>query len=75
MATDVSIVLSMLDKVSPTLKSIAGNTEAFDKRLDELEAGLQAYVYTYNTYTDVAGHTHGQLAAYTHQELREEVLS
>lgn len=37
--------------------------------------GSSPYVYTYNTYADVAGHTHGQLAAYTHQELREEVLS
>lgn len=52
--------------------------------MDDLTAAIEeirpahltyAYVYTYNTYADVAGHTHGQLAAYTHQELREEVLS
>ena len=31
------------DRVSPTLKAIAGNSEAFDKSLDELEASLKAY--------------------------------
>lgn len=29
----------------------------------------------YNQYQTLAGHTHAQLAAYTHEELRSEVLS
>lgn len=43
MATEVGIVMSLYDKVSPTLKSIAGNTKAFDKSLDDLEASLRTY--------------------------------
>lgn len=43
MAEEVGIVMSLYDRVSPTLKSIAGNSKAFDKTLDELEASLKAY--------------------------------
>ena len=43
MAEDVGIVMSLYDKVSPTLKNIAGNTKAFDKTMDDLAASLSAY--------------------------------
>lgn len=43
MAEEVGIVMTLYDRVSPTLKSIAGNNKAFDKSLDELEASLKAY--------------------------------
>lgn len=43
MAEEVGIVMSLYDKVSPTLKAIAGNSRAFDKTLDDLEASLKAY--------------------------------
>ncbi|MBM6665642.1 tape measure protein [Flavonifractor plautii] len=43
MAEEVGIVMSLYDRVSPTLKAIAGNSKAFDKSLDELEASLKAY--------------------------------
>lgn len=38
---EVGIVMTLNDKVSSALKTIAGNAKAFDKTLDELEAGLQ----------------------------------
>lgn len=41
MAEDVGIVMTLYDRVSPTLKTIAGNSKSFDKALDELEAGLK----------------------------------
>ena len=62
MATEVSMVLSLLDKVSPTLKAIAGSTEAFDKRLDELEAGLKAYDKAQTELTDKASELRKSLA-------------
>lgn len=43
MAEEVGIVMSLYDRVSPTLKAIAGNSKAFDKTLDELEQSLKAY--------------------------------
>lgn len=43
MAEEVGIVMTLYDRVSPTLKSIAGSSRAFDKSLDELEASLKAY--------------------------------
>lgn len=43
MAEEVGIVMTLYDRVSPTLKSITGNSKAFDKSLDELEASLKAY--------------------------------
>lgn len=43
MAEEVGIVMSLYDRVSPTLKTIAGNTKAFDKNLDDLEESLKAY--------------------------------
>ena len=43
MAEEVGIVMSLYDRVSPTLKAIAGNSKAFDRSLDELEASLKAY--------------------------------
>ena len=41
MAEEVGIVMTLYDRVSPTLKSIAGSSRAFDKSLDELEASLK----------------------------------
>lgn len=43
MAEEVGIVMSLYDRVSPTLKAITGNSKAFDKSLDELEQSLKAY--------------------------------
>lgn len=43
MSEEVGIVMSLYDRVSPTLKAIAGNSQAFDKALDELEQSLKAY--------------------------------
>ena len=43
MSEEVGIVMSLYDKVSPTLKAISGNTKAFDKSLDDLEQSLKAY--------------------------------
>ena len=43
MAEEVGIVMSLYDRVSPTLKAIAGNSAVFDKNLDDLEASLKAY--------------------------------
>lgn len=43
MAEEVGIVMTLYDRVSPTLKNITGNSRAFDKSLDELEASLKAY--------------------------------
>lgn len=43
MAEEVGIVMSLYDQVSPMLKTIAGNTRAFDKSLDDLEQGLKQY--------------------------------
>ena len=43
MAEEVGIVMSLYDRVSPTLKTIAGSTQAFDKSLDDLEQGLRQY--------------------------------
>ena len=43
MAEEVGIVMSLYDRVSPTLKSIAGSSKAFDKTLDDLEASLKSY--------------------------------
>lgn len=38
---EVGIVMTLNDKVSSALKTIAGHAKAFDKELDELEAGFQ----------------------------------
>ena len=43
MAEEVGIVMNLYDRVSPTLKAIAGNCAAFDKTLDELAESLKAY--------------------------------
>lgn len=43
MPEEVGIVMKLYDQVSPSLKSIAGNTKAFDKDMDDLEASLKAY--------------------------------
>ena len=43
MAEEIGIVMSLYDRVSPTLKAIAGNTKAFDKNLDDLEKSLKDY--------------------------------
>ena len=51
MAEEVGIVMSLYDRVSPTLKAIAGNTKAFDKNLDELEQSLKNYDKAQDTMT------------------------
>lgn len=51
MAEEVGIVMSLYDRVSPTLKAIAGNTAAFDKNLDDLEESLKAYDKAQDTMT------------------------
>lgn len=43
MAEKISIVMSLQDQMSPTLKALAGNAKAFDKTLEELEKATQAY--------------------------------
>lgn len=49
MAEEVGIVMSLYDRVSPTLKAISGNSKAFDKTLDELEQSLKAYEKAQNS--------------------------
>ena len=44
MAEEVGIVMKLYDQVSPSLKSIAGNTKAFDKNMDDLEESLKALI-------------------------------
>lgn len=43
MAEEIGIVMSLYDKVSPTLKTIGNNTKAFDKNLQELEQSCKSY--------------------------------
>ncbi len=43
MGKDVSIVMSLSDKVSPSLKAMAGNTKAFDKSMEDLDRQIQTY--------------------------------
>ena len=43
MAEEVGIVMTLYDRVSPTLRAIAGSNAAFNKDLDELEESLKAY--------------------------------
>ena len=43
MAEEVGIVMSLYDQVPPTLKAIAGSSQAFDKTLDDLEESIKAY--------------------------------
>lgn len=45
---EVGIVMTLNDKVSSALKTIAGNAKAFDKTLDELEAGFQGLTEAQN---------------------------
>ena len=42
MAEEVGIVMTLYDRVSPTLRAIAGSNAAFNKDLDELEESLKA---------------------------------
>ncbi len=51
MADEVGIVMKLYDEVSPALKSIAGNTRAFDKSVDELEAKIKEYDKAQTTLT------------------------
>ena len=52
MPEEVGIVMKLYDQVSPSLKSIAGNTKAFDKDMDDLEASLKAYDKAQTVLTD-----------------------
>lgn len=54
MAEEVGIVMSLYDRVSPTLKAIAGNAAAFDKNLDDLEASLKEYDKAQGTLSENA---------------------
>lgn len=54
MAEEVGIVMSLYDRVSPTLKAIAGNTAAFDKNLDDLESSLKEYDKAQDTLSENA---------------------
>lgn len=49
MAEEIGIVMSLYDKVSPTLKAIAGNSRAFDKSLEELAASLKTWEQAQNS--------------------------
>ena len=44
MAEEVGIVMTLYDRVSPTLKDLSKNTKAFDKDLDDLEQSLNTFV-------------------------------
>lgn len=46
MAENISVVVSLLDQMSPTLKALAGNAKAFDKTLQELEGAGREYEKT-----------------------------
>ena len=52
MADEVGIVMKLYDEVSPSLKSITGNSKAFDKTMDELEASMKAYDKAQTTLTN-----------------------
>ncbi|MBE5056222.1 tape measure protein [Pseudoflavonifractor sp. DSM 107456] len=52
MAEEVGIVMKLYDEVSPSLKSITGNSKAFDKTMDELEESLKAYDKAQTTLTE-----------------------
>ena len=52
MSEEVGIVMKLYDQVSPSLKSIAGNTKAFDKNMDDLEESLKAYDKAQTTLTE-----------------------
>lgn len=43
MSEEIGIVMSLYDKVSPTLKTIGNNTKAFDKNFQELEQSCKSY--------------------------------
>ena len=43
MAEEVGIVMTLYDRVSPTLKDLSKNTKAFDKDLDDLEQSLKTF--------------------------------
>lgn len=43
MAEEIGIVMSLYDRVSPTLKAIAGESKAFDKSLQSLETATGHY--------------------------------
>ena len=70
MAEEVGIVMSLYDRVSPTLKAIAGNSRAFDKTLDELEASLKAYDKAQETMTKRAADLKKALAE-TDQQVKD----
>ena len=70
MAEEVGIVMSLYDRVSPTLKAISGNSKAFDKTLDELEASLKAYDKAQDTMTKRAAGLKKALAE-TDQQVKD----
>lgn len=55
---------------------IPGNMGGLTLAIEEIKPAHLAftYEYTYNTHSDLGGHMHGQLNAYTHYQLRNEVL-
>lgn len=65
------------DVIFVGIRGIPPNMDDLTAAIEEIRPAhlTYAYVYTYNTYADLAGHTYGQLAAYTHAELREGEFS
>lgn len=70
MAEEVGIVIKLYDQVSPSLKSIAGNTKAFDKDMDELEASIRAYDKAQTALTDSLAELRKKLEA-SNSEVRD----
>ena len=54
-------------------KGVPKNINDFKKIIEEIKPAHLAYEleFTYNTHRDLFGRTHGELAKYTHRELRE----
>lgn len=55
---------------------IPGNMAGLTLAIEEIKPAHLAftYEYVYNTNADLGRHTHGQMKAYTHYQLRNEVL-
>jgi uncharacterized protein YmfQ (DUF2313 family) len=67
------------DKYELTVKLATANNTNYATVVELLEkilpANLERVTSMYNTYQILTGYTHGQLAQYTHDELRKDVLA
>ena len=67
------------DKYELTVKLAIGNENNYSTVVDLLDrilpANLVRKISMYNTYSMLTDFTHGQLAAYTHDEIRKDVLA